>query len=569
MKEALGNISVSAKVFVIVAIGVITAAAIGFTAYSGLRDVEKRTIALAEVSDEVRVVARMNQDALELNRAEYRLVANPDAAAEVSDFVAASRESFEARLERARARAGERQLALLDQVSAAYDAYEAELNQTIAAARAAANVIDASPERQALIQAVLESRAAIEILRARLGDYVRITDDLGDAAAANAQATVETATTTLVTIGLIGAALGLALGLLIARAGVASPLRRIVTVLKRLSTGDLETEVTETGRKDEIGDLAAAALVFRDNLARTKEMEEKAAAEEAARAERERAQMMAMADRFEDRVGAIVDTVSGAATELQATSQQLAAAVEETDSQSAAVVAAAEQSNTEVQSMASATEELSAAIDELTRRVSQSASMSSVAADGAREAQSGVDDLNAVIEQVDRIVGSIGEVAEQTNLLALNATIEAARAGEAGRGFAVVASEVKTLAAQTQKMTGEVDEQIEAIKASTVRVVHATRSIIEQIQSISQSTTEMASSVEQQGAATSEISRSAQEAAKGANEVTSSVTGIKAASAQTADASRYVTGSADDLAKQAGELSKQVRGFLDEVRTAA
>ena len=349
---------------------------------------------------------------------------------------------------------------------------------------------------------------------------------------------------------------------------VSKPVHTMTTAMTRLAEGDTSVTVPALDHKDEIGEMAQAVQVFKQNLVRNRQMEQEAkAAEERAKVEK-RQSMLELASRFESRVGGIVNSVGSAATELQATATQLSAAVEEVSAQCVAVAAASEQASANVQTVASASEEMSSSIHGLSQRVSLAANRSKAAADGAEQAQRELDGLSAAIEQVDQIVAAINSVAAQTNLLALNATIEAARAGEAGKGFAVVASEVKNLANQTHTMTDQIGANLAAVKSASSRTVEAMRAIIGQVADIDHSTAEMAASVEQQSAATGEISRNAQQAAVGTAEVSHNVVGIQQAESETSGATSNVKFASDELAKQSAMLKEEVDTFLAEIRAA-
>jgi len=395
-------------------------------------------------------------------------------------------------------------------------------------------------------------------------DITKRLDKASDDATAYTAATYST---TLASAAL-GIVLCLGLAFLLARSGIALPIRRSVLVMERLANGDVSVDVQGHERKDEVGAIARTVEVFKANLIRNRQIEQEAKDAEAQAAAEKRRSMLELAARFEDRVGGIVNAVGSAATELQATAAQLAAAVEEVRAQCTAVAAASEEASANVQTVASASEEMSAAINELSTRVARAAGRSKAAAQGADQAQKQLDALSSSIEQVDQIVAAINAVASQTNLLALNATIEAARAGEAGKGFAVVASEVKNLANQTHAMTEQIGSQIATVKGASGRTVEAMRTIIGQVEDIDQSTAEMAASVEQQNTATAEISRNAQQAAVGTQEVSSNVSGIQQAEEETGAATNNVKQAADSLAGQASLLKQEMDSFLAEVRAA-
>jgi methyl-accepting chemotaxis protein len=338
--------------------------------------------------------------------------------------------------------------------------------------------------------------------------------------------------------------------------------------LKALTEGDMTVKVDGVDRRDEIGRVAESAQAFKETLLRARRLEDEAREKEERDREERRASVLEMADRFEWRVGAVVDGVSGAADELQATARYLASAVDEANAQCAAVAAASDQASGNVQTVASSAEELSSAIGEVSQQVGGASSRARGVAEGARGARAELDALAAAIGDVDEIVEGINEVADKTNLLALNATIEAARAGEAGRGFAIVASEVKGLAKQTREMTERIGARIGSVKASSERSLSAMRGIIEQVGDIDETVASMAASVEEQSAATGEISRNAQEAATGTHEVSRNIAHVQEASTETGESANNLREAADQLAANAARLKHEMGALLHEIRAA-
>ncbi len=349
---------------------------------------------------------------------------------------------------------------------------------------------------------------------------------------------------------------------------ISRPLSFLTESMEKLANHDFNFTVKYTAFKDEIGKLANALSVFRENAQEVDRLQkEQKEAEERQAEERKRA-MNKMADMFEEKVGAIVETVGKAAEDIKAMSQQMAAGAEETSQQSAAVASASEQASSNVQTVAAAAEELSAAIREISQNVTDTASAAQESSGTANQSKEKLDELQTAVDQIDGVLQAILEVAEQTNLLALNATIEAARAGEAGKGFAVVASEVKSLANKTHSMTEEISQLIESIKLRSKETITSVDGIITKIASVNDKTTNIAAAIEEQNNSTLEISRNIQEAAQGTSEVSSSVVGIQQAATESADATTNLLDNAEKLADQSRDLSEAVASFIEEVRSA-
>ena len=279
-------------------------------------------------------------------------------------------------------------------------------------------------------------------------------------------------------------------------------------------------------------------------------------------------QQVRIADTFEANVKTVVDAVTASATQLQSTAQSMTATAEETNRQASSVAAASEQASANVQTVASASEELSSSIAEIARQVAESSHMSNDAAEQARNTNTQVESLAAAAQKIGEVVNLISDIAEQTNLLALNATIEAARAGEAGKGFAVVASEVKSLASQTAKATEEISGQIGSIQTATTDAVAAIREIAKTIESLSEIASTIAAATEQQGAATQEIAGSVQQAASGTTEVSNNIAGVTQAASEAGASASQVLDAANGLTQQSDNLRAEVDRFLGEVRAA-
>jgi methyl-accepting chemotaxis protein len=362
--------------------------------------------------------------------------------------------------------------------------------------------------------------------------------------------------------------LGVLIAFFIAR-GITGPLSGLTSGMKELAGGNFGVVLPGLDRKDEVGDMAQAVETFKVKA------EEKAREEAEAKikqdqiaAQQRKADMIKLADDFESAVGEIVETVSSASTELEASANTLTATAVRSQELTTMVAAASEEASTNVQSVASATEELTSSVNEISRQVQESARMAGEAVDQARKTNDRVGELSKAAARIGDVVELINTIAGQTNLLALNATIEAARAGEAGRGFAVVASEVKALAEQTAKATGEIGQQISGIQAATQESVGAIKEISFTIEKLSEISSTIAAAVEEQGAATQEISRNVQQAAQGTQQVSSNITDVQRGASETGSASSQVLSAAQSLSGDSNRLKLEVGKFLNSVRAA-
>ena len=355
--------------------------------------------------------------------------------------------------------------------------------------------------------------------------------------------------------------------LLIGRS-ISSALASMVSAMTRLAGGDFKIAIPGLGRKDEIGEMAGAVEVFKNNMMEAERLRAEQLEAEQRQVEQRKADMRQLADAFEGAVGEIVDTVSSAATELEASANTLTKAAERSQGLATTVAAASEEASTNVQSVASASEELTSSVNEISRQVQESSRVANEAVDQAQKTNSRVGELSQAASRIGDVVELINTIAGQTNLLALNATIEAARAGEAGRGFAVVASEVKALAEQTAKATGEISQQISGIQAATQDSADAIKEIGDTIGRMSEISSTIAAAVEEQGAATQEISRNIQQAAQGTQQVSANITDVQHGATETGSASAQVHSSAKSLSSESNRLKLEVSKFLNSVRAA-
>ena len=350
---------------------------------------------------------------------------------------------------------------------------------------------------------------------------------------------------------------------------IVRPIRRMTDAMQKLAAGDVAVTVEGSGRADEIGAMAAAVEVFRnDRIEAQKLREEQEAAKARAEVEK-RAAMAALADGFERSVAARVGAVATRAEEMRGTAETMSGTAGALARDASQVASSAEEAGGSVQSVAAAAEELAASLGEISRQVSQSAQVARGAVTIAEEGTSQMRILESAAVQIGDVVRLIGDIAGQTNLLALNATIEAARAGEAGKGFAVVASEVKNLAGQTAKATEEIARTVQEMQGATRQAVETIGSIGKVVGEMNGVTSSIAAAVEEQGAATAEISRSVQQAALGAQAVSATIGAVSHAAEETGGAAETVRGAAGELGSEAKALAEEVGRFLAEVRRSA
>lgn len=426
---------------------------------------------------------------------------------------------------------------------------------------------------------------AVKVAQTRITRLGSWTTKEGDVMAAGSdvlrlegtKATDETQASVVATIARVGLVMMVMSGLIVligiglswglARS-ITRPIVNMVGVLKKLAAHDHSFEIPDTNRRDEIGQMAAAAQVFKDGMIEADRLRAERAEVDAQTATRRKADMSCLADHFEAAVGKVIETVSAASNELEASAATLTATAARGQELTSIVAGASEEASANVQSVASATEQMSSSVGEISRQVQESANIAREAVDQTRQTNEHVALLASAASRIGDVVELINTIAGQTNLLALNATIEAARAGEAGRGFAVVASEVKALAEQTAKATGEISQQIAGIQNATNLSVDAIKAISSTIGRMSEICSTIASAVEEQGAATKEISRNVQQAAHGTKEVSANILDVQQGASRTETASSQVLTAAKSLSSESGRLKSEVEIFLKTVRAA-
>lgn len=564
---SISNLKIIYKIGLIVALlAVVTAGAIGFTATRMKAIDESYSDLVDRVGNSVSTAARASRRAEAYVSTAYQML-SAVTADENADLLGENAEQ--------RAEYGSMMKKMLKDIPEKADAIQpviAKFEQAFRACEASIQegAAATTPEANAKAAVRLKRECKPQVVAA-VAAQTKLTDDLIAYSAKTSgdltDQTNATIRTSIIAVG-VGLLVSLAMALLIGIKGMSQPIARLKSVMEAFANNDLKHDVPGANRRDELGDMARTVEVFKINALEVARMRSDQEATELRAVQQRKSDMHKLAGEFEGAVGEIIQTVSSAATELEASANSLTSTAGRTEQLSIAVSAAAEEASTNVQSVASASEEMSSSVNEISRQVQESARIAGDAVAQAEKTNARVNELSESAKKIGDVVKLISTIAEQTNLLALNATIEAARAGEAGRGFAVVASEVKALAEQTSKATGEIGQQITAIQTATEGSVMAIKEISTTIGRISEISSTIAAAVEEQGAATREISRNVQQAAQGTTEVASNIADVQRGSSETGSASSQVLSSAQSLSVESSRLKMEVQAFLATVRAA-
>jgi|GEM_PF-806630 len=565
----LGQFKITAKIMAIIAVLSIAALAITGIGWVSLRALDHAAHDLETVAAELVEGEQMLIDVVEINRAEYQIVAEPEpeniqnARATIGEL----RENYKELLEKAEATADARQSELLKTLAAEEVAYETLLEETLAFADQHAGEFEINELQHELFVRAVASREQADRFEVAAKAYIAYTEDKAHALADEADAIYSRGSLAMEAIAAIGIIAGVAFGWFLSTSGIVRPMGKAVHGLQTLAEGHTDFEIEGTDRRDEVGDIARTMEAFRDNISKSRALE---AEQDRNRQDRERRQQRVdeLITQFDSSVIESLETLGAAATEMESTSETMTMIADDSSSRATTVAAAAEEASTNVNTVASASEELSSSVSEISRQVSDSHRIAEEAVSQARQTNQTIQGLSEAAQKIDDVIELISGIAEQTNLLALNATIEAARAGEAGKGFAVVASEVKALATQTGKATEDISSLITSMRSATGDSVEAIEAISSTIEKMNEISNAIAAAVEQQGAATQEIATNVQQAAVGTQEVSSNIGGVSASTDETKSAAEQVKSTAGELSVQATRLRGEVNAFLEDIRAA-
>ena len=441
------------------------------------------------------------------------------------------------------------------EVSALLDEYRKSLSKLVENSK---SIDELTTEMAESAAAIMQGSGAMKA--ALLSDQQRLESE--------SDASISETERLIATLAAGGFLLGGVLAVLLGK-GISRPMTAMCKAMRELAGGNFDVVLPGLGRRDELGEMAAAVEEFK--LQAIAKAERDAAAQDAqnrASSAARRTELIRFADDFEAAVGAIVSNVSSSAVQLESAAGTLTRTAETTQNLSSRVAGASEEASSNMQSVATATEELSASVDEIGRRVRESNKIAEAAVLQAQQTDGRIGKLSRAAQQIGDVVKLITAIAEQTNLLALNATIESARAGEAGRGFAVVASEVKSLAGQTAKATDEISSHISGMQDATQESVAAIKEIGGTIAEISNIASSIASAVEQQSSATQEIARSVQTVAQGTQEAAANIMQVNRGATETGSASEEVLNSAKSLSTESTRLREELDRFMANIRAA-
>ena len=492
------------------------------------------------------ITAELEVAAISARVTSVRFQGNPDKAGLAN--VKAALERIENALDAVKKVASPDVVALIAPVRTALEAYSSDINSF------------ATPKLASLDLYETEMRPQIKSMQEQLDTASRSLKENFDSASADSAAIIASASLLQEILAAIAFVIGAGLALVIGR-GIVRPLTGMTEAMTKLAAGDRTVEVPARGNTDEIGAMARAVEVFKQDAIAKFDLEARQTREQAVQARRQE-EIGQLVGFFGRSVSGVFTTLAAASANMSQSSTALEKSASETGTQTTMVLNEVEQTAQTVQTVAAASQQLSSSIEEIGRQASDSQRISTAAMQQSEEVVARVEELRGAAEQIGTVVELINSIAGQTNLLALNATIEAARAGDAGKGFAVVASEVKSLAAQTAKATEQIGGQIGAIQAATLRTAEAIQGIAGTVRQVNEISMTIAAAVVEQASATQEIARSVELVSGNTANVAQSMERVKGAVSGNGETASEVRRTASTLSAESGTLSDEVKDFL-------